>query len=100
METSWPGKTRPKTVWGVPAPAPMGPKAGQATRPAPEFDHSVPPAESEYSSYCSESVLLDMNRLPAAVCVPRPRPTFTPVEPLVQRTVPVVVTSRATRLLG
>src|SRR5229473_1990235 len=91
---------RPKTVWGVPAPAPMGPKAGQVTRPAPAFDQSVPPAESEYSAYCSESVPFDMNRLPAAAWMPRSRPTVTPVEPLVHNTVTVVFTSSAVVLFA
>src|SRR5262245_30222847 len=78
----------------------MGPNTGQPTRAAPEFPQTVPPAESEYSSYCSESVPLDMKRLPAAECVPTSSPTLTPVEPLVHSTFTEVFTSSAVVLFA
>src|SRR5437764_11917928 len=91
---------RPKTVLETPAPAPMGPNTGQPTRAAPEFPQTVPPAESEYSWYCSESVPLDMKRLPPAAWVPRSSPTVTPAEPLVHSTLTEVFTSSAVVLFA
>src|SRR5205823_15104748 len=78
----------------------MGPKTGQVTSPLPEFAHTVPPTESEYSSYGRLSVPFDMKRFPPAACIPVSRPTVTPVEPLVHSTVTLVLTSSAVVLLA
>src|SRR5690348_12253968 len=92
---------RPKIVLATPPPL-RGPKVAHDTRPAPEFDQTVPPGESEYSSYCSESPLTAsaMKRLPVTACEPVLSPTVTPAAPLVQSTVTLVLTSSAVVLLA